>query len=43
MPDALADAINEIAADALGDVLLEDTGDGYRVIEDYLDWMESAL
>jgi hypothetical protein len=43
LPDALADAVNEIAADQLGDVLLEDSGEGFRVIEDYLDWMESAL
>lgn len=35
MPDAVADAINEIAFDGMGDVLLEDTGDGYAVIEDY--------
>jgi hypothetical protein len=38
MTDAVADRINEIAAEVLGDVFLEedDTG-GYRVIEDYLE------
>ena len=38
MSDAVADRINEIAAEVLGDVFLEedDTG-GYRVIEDYLE------
>lgn len=35
MPDAVADAINGIVFDGMGDVLLEDTGDGYAVIEDY--------
>jgi hypothetical protein len=36
MPDAIADEINEIAAELLGDIVLEeDDGDGYRVIEEY--------
>ena len=35
LPDAVADDINRIAADLLGDVLLEDGENGYRVIEDY--------
>ena len=36
MPDAIADEINEIAAELLGDIILEeDDGDGYRVIEEY--------
>ncbi len=35
MSDALVDEINEIAADVLGDILIEDTGDGYEIIEEY--------
>lgn len=36
MIDSIADRINEIAADILGDIVLEESGDGgYAVIEDY--------
>lgn len=36
MPDAIADEINEIAADILGDIIIEEDDDGgYRVIEEY--------
>jgi len=36
MPDAIADEINEAAAELLGDIILEEGDDGdYRVIEDY--------
>lgn len=36
MPDALVDEINEIAADILGDIIIEeDDYGGYRVIEEY--------
>ncbi|MBO5270904.1 MAG: TerB N-terminal domain-containing protein [Clostridia bacterium] len=35
LPDLCADHINEIAADALGDILLEEDDLGYRMIEDY--------
>ncbi len=35
MPDALADMINDIAADIIGDIILEDQVDGYTIIEDY--------
>ena len=35
LPDAVADEINELAADRTGDILLEDIGDGYRVLEEY--------
>ena len=40
MIDSIADRINEIAADVLGDILLEEDGGGYRVIEEYLDLPE---
>ena len=33
--DATADSINEKAAELTSDILLEDNGDGYAVIEDY--------
>ncbi len=36
-PDGVADEINELAADELGDVILEDDGGIYVIIEDYLD------
>ena len=36
MPDAIADEINEIAAELLGDIILEEEDNGgYRVIEEY--------
>ena len=37
--EAVVDEINELAADMLGDVLIEDD-DGYSVIEDYVDMVE---
>ncbi len=43
LPDALADEINELAADAFGDILLEADGDGYVVVEDYLDTAERLI
>ncbi len=43
MPDAVADAINELVAEGTGDVLLEDTGEGYAVIEDYCDLARSLI
>ncbi len=43
MLDALADEINEIAAVETGDILLEENGSGYAVIEDYREWVESLL
>ena len=33
--DELAEQINSLALEELGDILLEDTGDGYAVLEDY--------
>ena len=35
--DELADKINEIAVDVIGDIIIEDCGDGYEIIPDYLD------
>lgn len=43
LTDAVAEEINELAADAWGDVLLEETGDGYRVIDDYLNDLKGVL
>lgn len=43
MSDAVADRINELATTYTGDVLLEDTGDGYGVIEDYRDFARSLI
>ena len=40
MIDSIADRINEIAADVLGDILLEEGGGGYCVIADYRDLPE---
>ena len=41
--DVIADEINELAADAFGDVLLEDEGNAYVVLEDYRDVAETLL
>ncbi len=35
VPDVLADEINELASELLGDIVLEDIGGSYIVIEDY--------
>ena len=35
-PDELADKINESAVELFGDIILEDSGSGYAIIEDYL-------
>ena len=43
MPDAVAEEINVLSFDCMGDVLLEDDGVCYRVIEDYRDFMEKLL
>ncbi len=37
MPDVLADAVNELCAEYTGDILLEESDNGYTVIEDYRD------
>lgn len=36
LPDSIAGEINEAAVEAFGDVLLENDGSGWRVIDDYL-------
>lgn len=43
LPDAIADEINELAADAIGDVLLEDCDGVYSVIQDYREMIERIL
>lgn len=35
LPDLVADRINELAADELGDILLVDGGEGFEVIDEY--------
>ncbi len=43
LPDVIADRINTLAADLMGDILLEDTGAGYAVLEDYAEETAIAL
>ena len=43
MPDAMADEINEIAAEVFGDVILEEGADGYVIIEDYREQLSSLF
>lgn len=43
LTDAVAEEINERSADSMGDVLLEEGDAGYRVIDDYRDWLMEAL
>lgn len=38
LPDVMADEINELAVDRFGDILLEDTGDGWQIPDDYRAW-----
>ena len=40
MPESLADRINEIAFDVIGDTLVEETEDGYRILEEYKELFE---
>ncbi len=40
MVDAVADKINTVAGDVLGDIILEDAGGCYRVIEDYRELLQ---
>lgn len=42
MPDAVADRINTAAGDILGDIILEDAGGCYTVIEDYIEDLREA-
>ena len=41
MLDAMADEINEIAAEVFGDVILEEGAQGYVIIEDYREQLSS--
>lgn len=43
MLDALADEINDLAAEHMGDILLEENGGFYTVIEDYTDAVQAIL
>ena len=38
-----ADKINTLAADTMGDILLEDVGGGYAVLEDYIEETKGAI
>lgn len=41
--EVMADEVNALAADEMGDILLEEDGAGYCVIEDYHDWLTDQL
>ncbi|MBR7097924.1 MAG: TerB N-terminal domain-containing protein [Clostridia bacterium] len=43
MPDAVAEEINVLSFDCMGDVLIEDDGICYRVIEDYREFLNGLL
>lgn len=42
-PELAADKVNEIAAEHMGDILLEEAENGYSVIEDYMDTVKDLL
>lgn len=41
--EVVADKVNEIAAEHLGDILLEEDGNGFSVLEDYTDTVKELL
>ena len=43
LPDIMADKINTLAADLFGDIILEDLGGSYGVLEDYEEELRGAL
>ena len=43
LSDIIADRINTLAADLMGDILLEDVGGGYAVLEDYIEETKGAI
>ena len=43
LPDSVADEINDIAAGLYGDIILEDDGDIYRVIDDYAEDIRNLI
>ncbi|MBO5416831.1 MAG: TerB N-terminal domain-containing protein [Clostridia bacterium] len=42
MSDSIVDSINEISADTIGDILIEDDGGAYRIVEDYEFYFEAS-
>ncbi|MBQ7383825.1 MAG: TerB N-terminal domain-containing protein [Clostridia bacterium] len=42
MPDSIVDSINEISTDIIGDILIEDDGGAYRIVEDYEFYFEAS-
>jgi hypothetical protein len=43
MMDAVVEEINTLASDVMGDILIEDEGNGYALIEDYRSEVASLL
>ncbi len=43
MLEAFADEINAWSADLMGDILLEESGTAFAVLEDYREWLEELL
>lgn len=43
LADVIADRINSLSADMRGDILLEDLGLGYSILEDYIEETKGAL
>ena len=43
LTDAVADTVNDIAAGEFGDIILEESGGAWRVMEDYADELRAAL
>ena len=43
LTDVIADKINTLSADTRGDILLEDVGIGYAVLDDYIEETKGAL
>ena len=39
LPEAIVDAINEIAVEIIGDILIEDTDSGFAIVDCYLDML----
>lgn len=43
LADAVADAVNDAAAEIFGDIILEEVGGAYRVLDDYADEIRALL
>ena len=39
LPEAICDIVNEICVDVIGDILIEDNGDGFEMVECYEDYI----